>query len=113
MKSGELAVGVKINSFEYKSKRCKTLKPIPKSLTNAWQKHMSKYNVDDVKFDVEGKHYYVCSSILVRRSKYFRNMFSGKWSETTNNEKANDINQGDVSMSIIKGKFTYQFQIYY
>jgi hypothetical protein len=109
LKSGELIVCVGIKSFEYESNKCRHYATIPKSLTNAWHNHMSEYNVDDVEFDIEGKKFYVCSSIIARRSDYFQNMLSGNWSETLNiqnNEKSNDINQDD------KGKFAFNLKSY-
>ncbi|RIA92035.1 hypothetical protein C1645_821282 [Glomus cerebriforme] len=116
LRSGGLTFGLRVKSFKYDDERCEgviTLNPVPKSLTLAWSNHMRGYKVDDVEFNVKGTKFYVCSSILANRSKYFRNMLSGEWSETSNvqnNENIeqstsnNDIIQNDTEMEIIEEK---------
>ncbi|CAG8443333.1 15401_t:CDS:2 [Funneliformis mosseae] len=91
--NGELEIGVIFNNIEVEecNKRKKYDYPTPSGLIEAWKEQLMENPSDDVEFNVEGEKFYVCSSILSKRSKYFAKIFSGNWAETVENV-TNNIN---------------------
>ncbi|CAI2173245.1 2551_t:CDS:2 [Funneliformis geosporum] len=91
--NGELEIGVIFNDFEGNNKRKVHKYTTPPDLIEAWKDQLSDYQSADVEFNVRGAKFYVCSSILSKRSEYFAKIFSGKWSETEIANKIEYVNE--------------------
>ncbi|CAJ0633002.1 13473_t:CDS:10 [Entrophospora sp. SA101] len=81
---GEITIGVKLQYFmspeekKYSSKSISiSLQKPSNDLLGVWIDELNRPETSDVQFNVNGKEIYARSSILVKQSQYFRNMFEG------------------------------------
>ncbi|CAG8436639.1 6371_t:CDS:2 [Ambispora gerdemannii] len=90
----DLILGVEFDTTEFQPNDLKPSfpgngKPFPNDLLQAWGEQLNKLETADVEFRVQGVSIYANTSILSKRSQYFKRMFEGKWIESVayNNHK--------------------------
>ncbi|KAG9302549.1 hypothetical protein G9A89_007253 [Geosiphon pyriformis] len=69
--------------------------PIPKDLISAWKSVLNNSEFADIQFMVQGVPVYAMSPILIARSEYFRDMFTGSWSESNQTDSYHTIEVPD------------------
>ncbi|CAG8657272.1 12700_t:CDS:2 [Acaulospora colombiana] len=83
-KTGHITIGVLFDDVKIENEKSYSplpSKPWPEDLIDAWSNELNQPDISDIQFIVDGAEIYGRSSILSRRSEYFRKMIDGGWTE--------------------------------
>ncbi|CAG8705304.1 6152_t:CDS:2, partial [Scutellospora calospora] len=84
-KTGEVTIGVWIDDTKLENKKPEyhylPPKPWPKDIIDAWYEELNQPDISDVQFNLPETTIYARSSILTKRSEYFRKIIEGSWIE--------------------------------
>ncbi|CAG8568009.1 11124_t:CDS:2 [Gigaspora margarita] len=83
--TGDVTIGVWIDDTKLENEKpeyhCLPTKPWPKDIIDAWYEELNQPDISDVQFNLSETTIFARSSILTKRSEYFRKIIEGSWIE--------------------------------
>ncbi|CAG8840436.1 14854_t:CDS:2, partial [Racocetra persica] len=83
--TGDVTIGVWIDDTRLENEKpkyhCLPSKPWPKDIIDAWYEELNQPDISDVQFNLSETTIFARSSILTKRSEYFRKIIEGSWIE--------------------------------